>query len=341
MNVPRPAVVVLRALGLGDFLTAVPAYRGLRRCYPDHEIVLAAPAALAPLAGWTGAIDRVLPTGELRPLAWSGPPPGLAVNLHGRGPESHRLLSAVPARRRVGFRRSDAPTFEGPAWLPGEHEVRRWCRLLAAVGVPCEPTDLLLRPPRSSTRHACAEPSLPPFAPWSAPAAPPVVVHPGAGAPARRWPAARFAALARGLAAGGWPVVLTGSAAEQPLAQHVARLAGLPDAAVLAGRTGPTDLARLVARAALVVCGDTGIGHLATATATPSVLLFGPTPPAEWGPLRDLDKHLVLWTGYSGDPHGTCPHRGLLAIGVTEVLAAARTLLARARSHAPAAVGQT
>jgi ADP-heptose:LPS heptosyltransferase len=90
-----------------------------------------------------------------------------------------------------------------------------------------------------------------------------------------------------------------------------------------------------------VVCGDTGVAHLATATATPSVLLFGPTPPAEWGPLRDLDRHIVLWAGHSGDPHGASAHHGLLSIGVSDVLAAARSLLARTRRYAPAGAGQT
>src|SRR6266511_2310165 len=188
MTARRPAVVVLRALGLGDFLTAVPAYRALRRHCPDHEIVLAAPGSLAPLAGWTGAIDRVLPTGALQPVRWSGPAAGLAVNLHGRGPQSHRLLAAVPAGRRIGFRCMEVPGFDGPAWQQGEHEVRRWCRLLAAVGIPCDPTDLLLTPPL-------------PRGPAAGPTGPPVVVvHPGAAAPARRWPATRFAPV--GQAAG-------------------------------------------------------------------------------------------------------------------------------------------
>ena len=40
---PADTIMVLRALGLGDLLTAVPALRGLRRHFPDGRIVLAAP----------------------------------------------------------------------------------------------------------------------------------------------------------------------------------------------------------------------------------------------------------------------------------------------------------
>ncbi len=43
-------LLVLRALGLGDLLVAVPALRGLRERYPDHHLVLAAPPSLTGLA---------------------------------------------------------------------------------------------------------------------------------------------------------------------------------------------------------------------------------------------------------------------------------------------------
>jgi hypothetical protein len=52
------------------------------------------------------------------------------------------------------------------------------------------------------------------------------------------------------------------------------------------------------------------------------VVLFGPVPPARWGPPPERPWHRVLWAGSSGDPHGRLPDPGLLAIGVEQVLAA-------------------
>ncbi|MER6800398.1 glycosyltransferase family 9 protein, partial [Amycolatopsis mediterranei] len=145
--------------------------------------------------------------------------------------------------------------------------------------------------------------------------------------PARRWPPGRFATVVRDLAARGHRVVLTGSAAERDLAVSIAEAAGLGEDAVLAGRTGLAELAALVAGAALVVCGDTGVGHLATAFGTPSVLLFGPTPPRLWGPPPSARQHVVLWAGNVGDPHGEEPDGGLLLLGEERVLAATRSAL--------------
>ncbi len=204
-----PRVLLLRALGLGDFLTGVPAYRAVRRAFPGHRVVLAAPAVLAPLVPLTEAVYELLPTGELQPVPWSGPPPDLAVDLHGRGPASHQLAADLHPRRLIVFGGEHAGGFAGPRWQAGEHEVTRWCRLLAESGVPADPADLLLAPP-----------------PQALPAR--TLLHPGAAAPSRRWPAADFAAVARRLAAAGHDIALTGSAAERELALAVAGQAGLP-----------------------------------------------------------------------------------------------------------------
>jgi ADP-heptose:LPS heptosyltransferase len=300
--VSRPRLLVLRALGLGDLLTGVPALRGLREAHPEHELVLAAPAALAPLAALTGAVDAVLDTAPLAVPA--SPPPAVAVNLHGRGPQSHRALLATRPRRMLAFGAAGVP-WDGPRWRPGEHEVLRWCRLLAAYDIPADPGRLELEPP-------------PPGAGPAVPGA--TLIHPGAASAARRWPAARWAAVARAEAEAGRPVVVTGSAGERELAHAVADAAGLGEEAVLAGRTDVLGLAAVVAAAGRVLCGDTGVGHLATAFGVPSVLLFGPTPPEEWGPPPGRTRHVVLHRGGRGDPHADTPDPGLLAISVEDVL---------------------
>jgi ADP-heptose:LPS heptosyltransferase/uncharacterized protein YjbJ (UPF0337 family) len=313
-------LVAYRALGLGDLLTAVPALRAIARAFPDHRRVLAAPRALAPLAGLTGALDAVVDAAPLAPLPDALHGADLAVNLHGRGPESHRVLLAAGPRRLVAFAQPAAGV-DGPRWHAGEHEVLRWCRLLDEAGIPADPADLEL-------------PAPPIPAPYGAAGA--TVVHPGAGGGARRWPAERWAAVATAEREQGRAVVITGGPAEEALAAHVAVAAGLPAGAVLAGRTDLLALAATVAAAARVVCGDTGVAHLATALRTPSVVLFGPTAPAEWGPPPDRPWHRVLWAGGTGDPYAADPHPGLLAITAADVEAALRTLpLAPSRVHDP------
>jgi ADP-heptose:LPS heptosyltransferase len=312
-------VLILRALGLGDFLTAVPAYRGLRHAFPEATITLAGPAVLEPLAALTGAIDQLLPLNGLGELSEMSPLPDLAVNLHGAGPESIGDLLATGAWRLLTHSHPRYPGIAGPGWCEEMHEVERWTRLLTLEGIPADPTDLQLAKPAHSSAILDA-----------------VIMHPGAKAEARRWPVSRFAEVARGLDVAGHRVVITGSASERTRCLAVAGLAGLGQDCVVADKLDLGGLAALVAGARLVVSGDTGIAHLASAYATPSVILFGPTSPERWGPPA-RNPATVLWRGVTGDPHGQRVNPALLAIESAEVLEAAeaRLLGAEPRPAAP------
>lgn len=310
MTVER--VVVLRALGLGDLLTAVPALRGVRAAHPHARIALAGPAALAPLLP-AGLVDDVVDTAPLSTLPPELHGADLAVNLHGRGPQSTDLLRQTRPGRLVAFGVTST-------WRPDEHEVARWCRLVGEAGMPADPRALDLDVPDVDPPVAGA-----------------VVVHPGAALPSRHWPVERWARVARDLHDDGEFVVLTGGSAELDRAQEVAALAGLPSDRVLAGRTSPQQLAALVAAARVLISVDTGVAHLATGFGTPSVVLFGPTPPALWGPPADRPHHRVLWAGRTGDNAAPHPDPGLLALQPEQVVAQVRGLLRLGRHVGPGA----
>jgi ADP-heptose:LPS heptosyltransferase len=301
----RPRLLALRALGLGDFLTGLPALRALTKAFPQHERLLAAPEVLRPLVELAGCGFFLVNAGPLQHLTPWLDRPQVAVNLHGRGPKSHRLLLETRPGCLIGFSHPAIPECAGsPDWRWEEHETRRWCRLLSETGIGADPELLHIDASSLDT-------------PGRLRAA--VVVHPGASSRARQWPPERWAAVARAQALAGRHVVVTGDAGERPLALGIAREANLDPDFVLAGRTTLLQLTALVAAAALVVCGDTGIAHLATALGTPSVVLFGPTSPARWGPPAGR-CHRVLWKGTTGDPHAAEPDAGLLGVGVGEVL---------------------
>jgi hypothetical protein len=153
----RP-VLVLCGPALYDTLVTVPALRALRRAHPGRPLVLAGgPAAL--LLRAAGVVDGVVATTSLE-----DDPPGLrlpglgdrvphtAVNLHGPGPGSHRLLLAGRPDDVLWFACTPPPGApdpgwgldSGPLWDDDEHDVDRWCRLVAGAGATPDPQDLLL-----------------------------------------------------------------------------------------------------------------------------------------------------------------------------------------------------
>jgi ADP-heptose:LPS heptosyltransferase len=305
---PRPVMLALRALKLGDLLVAVPALTALRRGFPEHRIVLATSGWLAPIVELIGSVDELLPTpGLSRPIEFGRRSVDIAVNLHGRGPESGTLLDALRPRRLIAHVPDDP---DGPEWIDGMLERERWARLVRSAGVPADAEEVAISVP--STPPALADAA---------------VVHVGAFYGARRWPAERFAHVARTLAQRGEQVVLTGGPEDRERAQAVGALAGLPDESVMAGHLDLTGFAALVAAARLVITADTGAAHLASAYRRPSVVVFGPAPPEEWGPPGG-GPHIVLTRAElrRGDAFADEPDPALLAVNAGEVIEAIERL---------------
>lgn len=301
----RPTLLILRALGLGDLLASVPALRALARAFPSHYRVLAAPVGLAPMVGLCGGIDEVIDTRPLEDLDPVLDHVDVAVNLHGRGPQSHRILLRAHPKRLLSFAHPDVPESAGsPHWRPDEHEIDRWCRLLRESGIPADTGDLEITAPRGDERARGA-----------------IVVHPGAACESRRWPVENWIALCSRLRAQGHRIVMTGSADEFRRCRFIAKAVHLPVDCVLAGKTTLEDLACIVASCRALICGDTGMAHIATALRTPSVIMFGPTSPRYWGPPSNRPYHRVLWRGTVGDPLAPVVDPGLASITVDEVCA--------------------
>jgi heptosyltransferase-2/heptosyltransferase-3 len=113
--------------------------------------------------------------------------------------------------------------------------------------------------------------------------------NPGVAMLDKRWPANRYAELARALRQDGSTVLLSGSASDLDVVRNVAELAGLDGSSILAGTLEIETLAAVISRAAVFVGPDTGVTHVSAAVGTPTIAIFGPTNPRRYRPLgRDV-----------------------------------------------------
>ena len=297
-------LAVFRGLYLGDLVAATGALRALRHGYPGAEITLVSLPWAGALTPHLPHVDRILPYPGAPGLDGGGDEASLeefvarmcderfdlAVNMHGRGPTSTRLVVRFGARRTAGFAGAkDAPALDVEVpWDAEAHESRKL--LLLAEKVGGAPTGASggsepeLRVREEDERRARV--LLPPGRPLA-------VVHPGASVAEKRWPGEAFGRVAEVLIRQGYTVAVTGGAEEKGLTR---RVSGLASGAVdLGGRTGLSTLIALVARASVLVSNDTGPAHLAYALRTPSATIFGPSTDVErWGPLNQR-RHAILF----------------------------------------------
>lgn len=151
-----------------------------------------------------------------------------------------------------------------------------------------------------------------------------VLIDPGAGWGAKRWPADRYASVARDLAKVGYSTVVNAGPGEWDLAETIADGARKN---VFPMHGGIGQLIACTRRADLSVGGDTGPVHLAAALGTPVVGIYGPTDPARNGPYGTDSRVLRHPSSRRDHTRKKQPEAGLLSIGVDEVVAAARQLL--------------
>jgi heptosyltransferase-2 len=159
---------------------------------------------------------------------------------------------------------------------------------------------------------------------------------PGAVGPAKRWPAASYAEVARRLVAEGFSVWVLGGPGETALAAEIA--AGSDRVRDLTGADLRNAILALAA-ADVAVSNDSGLLHVAAALGTPSIGIFGPTSPWHWAPLNPLAAVIETETTVDCRPchKPTCRyghHRCMREIPPERVVAAALAAMAPASTPA-------
>jgi ADP-heptose:LPS heptosyltransferase len=322
-------------------LCAVPALRALRQALPAAEITLIGLPWAEAFARRVGRyIDRFIAVpghpglpeqpaargafdsfcGEVRREAFD-----LVIQAHGDGRITNGIVAGFGANAMAGFHPSGTspPSVQGfIAWPETGHEASRLGQLVAALGAPASHLSLEFPLLAVDMAEYLQLPGL-----GDLRAGRYVCIHPGARLPSRRWPAGRLGAVARALSDAGMRVVITGTASESTLAAEVRRAAGA-SALDLTGRTTMGSLGLLFAGAALVVCNDTGVSHVAAALREPSVVIACGSEVERWAPL-DRSLHRVLWQPVDCRPcaYMDCPIPGHpCAGGVTSGAVAAEAL---------------
>ena len=288
-------MAIIRLRSLGDCVLSTPAFAILKRFRSDLKLAVVVEDRFREVLKGNPDIDDLLPpvAASLRHAA-----PRLCLNLHG-GTRSAWLTLRSGAQFRGGFAHFRFPWVyniripRAQEILGAERKVHTAEHLASAIfhlGAPItEVPGAKLAAERSGS--PCA------------------VIHAAATGAGKTWPAENFVEVARRIQAWGSEAVFIGGTADDlaPF-QSYRTLQGAPLSHVKS----------LMASASLFVGNDSGPAHMAAAFGVPSVVLFGSSDPAIWGPWRTPCE--VLTGGAAG----------IAGIPAERVLAA----LERLRMHA-------
>ncbi len=341
-------ILIAHHLLLGDTIMLTPLIAKCRARWPDAEILMTCPTKYVELFSGRPYGLRILPydRSDARSIMALLAEPNVDLALIPGDNRMSWLARAKDARWIVAFS-GDSPAYKD--WPVDE--------LRAYPDTPMAWGDLVAGlvdgPPPDAFRPA--DWPTPAAAPFALPAAPYCVLHIGASTPLKRWPGERWRMLAARLRAQGYTVALTAGPEEASLLDEVdpAR-----ECLRFPGTLSLAQMWHLLAGAALLVCPDTGIGHLARLVGVPTVALFGPGSALLSGagdfwrdapftaltieafPCRDQHvtmKREVAWLNrcerLPGEPPERCPQPRCMEALTSELVWQA----AAARLHAPRA----
>lgn len=276
-------ILIIKPGAMGDLLHLTPTIRGLRKRFPDARIDI--------MVGNTASIDL-----------FRHHPDIIDILVYDRRGE-HRSFSALRSlwkqiRNRsydlvINFQRSNLKTwFLTSAALPCRilvyhktrarviHAVRDHLKTLAPLGIFPDGDELDLYIAEDDRRYAAGL-----FTSHGFDNRPVIALNPGASHPVNRWSTAQFAALADRVSNElNAAAIIVGGAGDTPLARDIDRLSN-SHPLILTGTTTLLQLGAVLEKSALLVSGDTGPMHMATAVRTPVIALFGAADPARTGPV--------------------------------------------------------
>jgi ADP-heptose:LPS heptosyltransferase len=269
-------------------LLAVPALRALRAASPDGRVALAAQPRLGALLADLGVVDEV--------AAFDGL--GLGAFFTDAAVADRTLAALRSPARTVCWFGASAPAFVRriTALVPGivvasptGTDGLVWEHLLASTGPGRRPE--MREPLAVPAALVDAGRAVLAAAGWDG-ATPVVLVHPGAGGPAKRWPTDGFAAIGRALGERGATALVVhrgpadGDAVDALMSRPGVRALVLVEPPLSA-------LAGVLARVRGYVGNDSGVSHLAAAVGAPAVVLFTPAT-LRWRPWSDAARILTV-----------------------------------------------
>jgi len=291
---PEPTpILVVPYMWIGDFVRCHSVVRLLRARFPDRPVDMLATTLCAPLADYMPGVRRAIVVDLPRKRLAFAQHHALAKRLMQEGygtalvmPKTWKsalapFLAGIPERTGL-FGEGRFIVLNDLRFARGK--LPRMVDECAAMALPAG-AELPAEWPAPELKVPAAE-----VAAWrekrglSAADRPAVALAPGAVGPAKRWPAAAYAALSRRLLADGFTVWVVGGPGEKSLAREIVGDTAARDLTA-------TDLREAIlalAAAAAAVSNDSGLLHVAAAVGTPSIGIFGPTSPWHWAPLNPL-----------------------------------------------------